>query len=214
MFRVLRAGDDLQAQREQIIQDLRQKIRFLSLDVTIVFDAQYREGESTRSHHNPLEIQFTGKGETADDQIIAELKRVKNPLLHTVVTSDKKLAWLARRRGAKTETVEEFIAWLNKRYKNKLNQKTPPPAQITPLPKKPKESSEDKIPSQSSSAEECFDFYLKQFEKEVQESLPPKKTKPAEPKKRKKKLEQNAPDGLTDMERWLKAFHRSLANDD
>ncbi len=48
----------------------------------------------------------------------------------------------------------------------------------------------------------------------MQESLPPKKTKPAEPKKRKKKLEQNAPDGLTDMERWLKAFHRSLANDD
>ena len=120
LFRVLKSGDNLKSKREEITKNLETKIDILKLDCTLVFDSHYQEDDSTRSHYKSLEIVFTATGQTADEYILTELKQSKNPTQHTVITSDKILARLCRMRLSKTESVEEFLCWLNKRYKNKI----------------------------------------------------------------------------------------------
>lgn len=226
LFRLLRASDeDLQIQRELVIQELNTKIQFLELDVTLVFDAQYQYGESTRTHLNYLEILFTASGETADDFIINELKASRTPLQETVVTSDKKLAWRARRKLARTESVEEFFEWINRRYKNKKKQKkrekaegssttlmAPKPIIKPPVPTKP---------SAKDSVEECFGFYLDEFEKNFEEVVKSKPISGAseveiKPKIHKKlrKPKENVEKGISDHERWQKVFEERLSNPD
>lgn len=233
LFRVAGAGDDLQKQRQDIIQDLETKINLLELDVTLVFDAQYEQSESSRAHVKRLEICFTAVGETADDFILQALKAERRPTLHTVVTSDNKLAWLARRCHAKTESVEEFISWLNRRYKNKLTEnkketKSKKITTVTPLlitKAKPKPTpNPDKLPDTRSSPEECLDFYLTQFEKEyhtqVEQQTARKEMKkvaanPARAKKRKPPPKPKSDhDFLSEEERWKQAFQRSLEQDE
>lgn len=223
MFRTLLAGEDLQAQRWRIIQELNEKIQLLKLDVTLVFDAHYQYGEATRSHFNHLEIQFTAQGETADDLILDELKQDPYPQQQTVVTSDKKLAWLARRRSAKTETVEDFLTWLNKRYKNKLRQQKTLVKRTVEVPikkeipePKPKKSAP---PGKNASPEECFDYYLSLFEDNFSQmaALNPPENKPVKTKARAKKVKKMIKEqepGLSDEERWLMAFERNVEEDE
>lgn len=174
MFRILRAGDDLQSQREKIIHDLHEKIQLLDLDVTLVFDAQYQYGDETRSHLHPLEICFTREGETADDYIIGALKAAPNHRQETVITSDNKLAWRARRHLAKTESIEEFMSWLNKRYRNKvaqMKQKRPaskPSTQRIIPSRTPSKSSAP--PKPGPTLNESFEYYLYEFEKKLRKS--------------------------------------------
>ncbi len=168
----------LQSQREQIIQDLSTKVQLLNLDITLVFDAMYQYGSATRSHYKQLEIVFTAQGETADEYILAELMSAPNPRNETVVTSDKRLAWHARRRAAKSESVEEFRARINQTYKNRQRHSSPglpaakaktpstvsarPPSPIPLVPREPKATD---------SAAACFDYYLATFQKSLEMSL-------------------------------------------
>ncbi len=208
LFRILRAGDDLTKQRETIIEDLSHKIALLGIDATLVFDSQYQLGESTRSHLRNLEILYTDYQQTADDLILKELKREPNPQQHTVVTSDKKLAWYARRKSAKTETVEEFFAWLNKAYKNKLRHQKQAKESPKEIPKKKETPVKPAQPSTQASANECFDFYLQQFEKEAEALTPPTSPSPPEkePKRRSKIPKKAKDDAQSLMDHWLKAF--------
>lgn len=214
MFRVLRAGDDLQMQRESIIRDLSRKIILTGLDVTIVFDAQYQSGESSRSNLQHLEIHFTSRGETADEYILQQLKHEKKPLQQTIVTSDKKLAWLARRQGSKTETVEDFLRQLNNRYRNKQKRPAAPISNVLLKPKKAITA-----PPEKSSPEESFDYYLAHFEdsfKKIIESQPANQNKEVisrkKPRATHKAIKQD--DGLSIVERWIKAFERNLENEE
>jgi len=99
---------------------------------------------------------FSGEGETADDLIIKVIKN--SPKQYTVVTCDNKLAWRARRVGAKTESIEVFF----KRFNRKKNLKT----LKQPLEKKAK-APPKKItkPTKNASVQQCFDYYLYLFEK-------------------------------------------------
>lgn len=210
MFRLLQIGEDLTAQRNQLIEDLSKKIRFLELDVTIVFDAQYQYGESTRSFFENVEILFTSQGETADEFIVEEIKEESNPHQVTVVTSDKKLAWFARRCSARTESVEEFVSWLNKRFKNKLRHQKNHKAEIqSPLVKE--KTQVKKAPLPSAKPEECYDYYLLQFQERLQkigfEKTPKLKLRPLEQEnelKRKSKVQKDKT--VSEMDRWLKLF--------
>jgi Predicted RNA-binding protein containing a PIN domain len=217
LFRILRAGDDLRTQREQITTDIEVKTAALDVDATLVFDSHYQEDDSTRSHLRNLEIVFSALGETADEYILQEIKESQNPSHHTVVTSDKKLAHLCRLRLAKTESVEEFLSSINKRYKNKLSQrKKPEPQTLAPPPPKIAPKPAHFIPKADDSAESCFDFYLNSFEdsvKLIESQTPPKP--PPKPKKisakQSKKIKSNESASkedshLSDMERWQNAF--------
>lgn len=220
MFRVLHAGEDLQVQRQKLIDDLYTKIHFLGLNVTLVFDSQYYHGESSRTYKEPLVILFTALGETADDLILDAIKKADHPEQNTVVTSDKKLAWLVRRRAAKTETVEEFITWLNKRFQNKrrhLKEKSKKSAEKNISSKKIVKQKEAKSPLPQASPESCIDFYLDTFEKGYQELKA--KEKPKESPKTSVKKKRSIPKhkgeiGESDMQRWQKIFESKLEKEE
>lgn len=211
MFRTSGDRDDLASRRQELIEDLSTKIQLLGLSVTLVFDSQYQIGDSERTHFQDLEIIFTDHGETADERIVEEIKSEKYPASKiTVVTSDKKLAWFARRSSAATIPAEVFIIWLNKRCSNLLRKrkegivkKKPLPVVVTP--KKNIEIGSD-------------DFYLKEFESRLSkieaEKPPPKLVKKS--KQKRKKIEtppdDDASKSLLDMERWLHIFERNLGN--
>jgi uncharacterized protein len=213
LFRILRAGDEVRKQREEITFELEKKIALLELDATLVFDSHYQEGESEKSHYKSLEIIFTAKDETADDFILHELKHSKTPSLHTVVTSDKKLASLCRLRLAETQSVEEFLTWIDKRYKNKLRQNRQQAKPTLPIAV-PKETKKPE-PVPKDSAEGCFDFYLETFSKtyESLEQPPPPKQESPKPKKTIKKPPIKEKDHLSDHDRWLKAFEERIEQD-
>lgn len=227
LFRLLHAGDDLRSQRQELIQDLQLKVNLLQLEVTLVFDSHYQPDEGSRSHLGALEIVFTPLGETADEYILQELKELRSPSDYTVVTSDKKLAWLCRRRLAKTESIDDFITWLNKRYKNRLSPPKIKPApreslavvaRVVPPPPAPKA---EEPPKKQASAEDCFGYYLETFEKQVEE-VAEKRVKKVElrsagrSKKPKPKAIPLDPTEayLSDLERWQRAFDKSDHKED
>lgn len=216
MFSILRAGNDLQKQREFIIQSLHRKIQLVKINATIVFDAHYQSNDGSRSHRHPIEILFTQQGQTADEYILHKLKQESHPRQQTVVTSDKKLAWQARRLGAQTERVEDFISWLNKRcinkQKNKKTEKAPAPEQ--------KKRVKDLQENPGTAVETPFEYYLEQFEsrfQEISQPLPLKESSSSQQNKRRQIKKKKAPkenDGLSPWERWQKAFERNPDEDE
>jgi predicted RNA-binding protein with PIN domain len=221
LFRFLKAGEAMQKQREDITLDIERMLGVLNIDATLVFDSHYQEDENTRSHFKSLEIIFTSKGETADEYILQELKESHSPANHTVVTSDKKLAHLCQLRLGKTLSVDEFLNWIRKRYKNKLKRlQNPKPLEtLRPLPITPKKEELPALLSSTTAAAGCFDYYLDTFEKEVQklekEAPPPPKpaTPPKKIKVKKRQLSKEEMD-LSSYERWKKNFENPAKDPD
>lgn len=218
LFRVLRAGDNLAEQRRQIIEDLCHKVKILQLDVTLVFDSQYQPGDSERFYYNNLEIQYTSEGETADDFILSALKRSAHPEAQTVVTSDKRLAWRSRRRLAKTEPIEEFIGWLNKRFKNRLRQSKIEKESPQEKAKETAPKILKRVPTSKATVEDCFDFYLESFEKEYERDKPKQPAAPLKTKRTPKKSrlskdqspEESQEKHLSETDRWLSIFSKKV----
>lgn len=187
-FRTTRGeeGDNFTREREKIILSLADQIQLAKLSAILVFDSAWHEGPAERKIKNQLEIYYTDLGESADDWIIAEVKRAENPAQLTVVTSDKKLAWRARVKGAQTLPVEEFLLLLRRLVKKK----TAPPKELPPSTK-----IEIKKPPTLN------ERYEKAFSREV-EPEPSKEKRKEGLKKKEKKTEPS----ISDYERWLKAF--------
>lgn len=222
LFRIRYNGEDLHKERQSIIQEFTRIIGLLEIDATIVFDAAYQLGDSTRSHIHNVEIVYTSEGESADDYIVQEIRTSPTPRQETVVTSDKTLAWRSRRKGAKTETIEEFTSWLHQRYKNKLKQKKKEKVvqkQDLKLaqPIARKASPTETKPSKKATIEECLDYYQNIFEAEYEKVKEPEKPKPKELNSikptykktvRPKKSEEESQ--LDEMNRWLTIFEKKL----
>lgn len=226
LFRLLH-GEHLQSEREALIYDLNRKISLVKIDLSIVFDSAFQIGGRTKTHYNEIEILFTAEGETADEYIVDEIKNSPNPQQETVVTSDKKLAWRVRNRSAHTESVEDFMLWLNRAYKNKVRQlkKEKQSPQPPPLPHSlPKPASRSLVPSKDAPLESYAEYYNQIFESEWQEILKeeerhaqasvsssPQKQAPRKPKKPSDPFatpptpEEKA---ATEMERWFKIFEK------
>lgn len=223
LFRLSGSRNDFAKQRQALIDELNHKVGLLGLNVTIVFDAQHQPESGSRSHYKKLKVIFSEPNETADDRILEEIKIEQKPHLHTVVTSDKKLAWFARRCLAKTESVEQFIEWLDKRYANRIRQNREAPQQVA-SPKKaivPKKVVQAKPPPESTlPAEKCTDYYLEQFQKnfeeiEKQTIKKPKKETQKKPttKSRKKPPRHDEDKPLSDIARWEEIFERRLESE-
>lgn len=227
LFRLVHDEKDLQSQRESFIHDLNKKISLLNLNVSIVFDAAFRIGERSRSHYNALEILYSAEGETADNYILDELKNISHPRQVTVVTSDKNLARLARCQSVHTESVEEFIQWLNRVYKNKLRlvkkgTQAPASPEAPPIAKKDV-APRSRTPPKDAPLEAYADYYAQVFEsqwqgileeeKQQQNAPSPQKRAPRRPRPPKDPFaEPQTPEerAATEMERWLKAFEKRL----
>lgn len=211
MYRMMRSGDDFKHSRESLIRSLSDKIEIIEIPATVVFDAQYREGDSTRSHLMSLEICFTDKGETADDHIIKRLKAARNPREETVVTSDGKLAWRARRCLAHTMTVEAFVKFVDHKYRKAHE----PKERSKRLPSLEKSAPTIK---RLTEAEEESAFYLAQFEAragEEPQDLPsiPSVLKKSKAKRKKQKPPKSNEPALSEYERWLKIFEARQPED-
>lgn len=199
MFKKLEASEELAKYRTELIEEIERMVAETEMDVTIVFDSYYHPGESTRHHFHSVEIIFTDEKEIADDKILKLIKASANPQHSTVVTSDKKLAWYARRKTAHTLTVDEFLDLLTRRYKNKITEKKKPNISgHKDLPKK-----EPLIKPHVPTLEE---YYLHSFEKrleKIEEKKPKKKKKqPLETETKAAELKKRE----TDMERWQRLF--------
>lgn len=223
LFRFIHAGEDLKTQREQLIKELQLKVNLLKLDATLVFDSHFHPEKGSRTHLGSLGLVYTDLGETADEFILQELKECPNPALHTVVTSDKKLAWLCRRRLGKTISAEEFTSSINKRYRNRLRQMKEaarPTLKTLSVPAQPAKKveppPENEIPPPKTSPEGCFEYYLETFEEESKKIESQKPARPVKPPKKqknkpfsKKKFQENAQERfLSDTQRWHTLFER------
>lgn len=213
IFRTLVAGESLQHRRDRLIADLSDKIELIKISTILVFDSQYQKNEATRRHYKSMEIYYTDEQETADDYIIKSLKqRPKNSQV-TVVTSDLHLAWRARREGALTMSAEEFLSWLQRRYRNKVQQVreslevTAP--QKTNLPVLlPEIKKNEKIITVKVQSE--IDFYMEQFggvDNEDHNTQTPKKGKS---RKSLHQEEESTPPKKyeSDFDRWLREFEK------
>lgn len=164
----------LRQQREALVEHVNEWVGASGWDVTLIFDAVTQYGDARRSQHDCLGIVFTGEGISADEHIVDELERLARPSDITVVTSDKHLAWHARNRGAKTESINGFMQRLRKRAR-----KTEWKRIQRPLPTPPTQCKEEELqspppprkpilkPNASTSATECYDYYLHTFEERL-----------------------------------------------
>ncbi len=121
LFRISVKKTSLQQQRDQLIREFSSATSNIKISITLVFDSKYQTGIWSREHINDLEIIFSSEGQTADEFIIEELQRVKNPRQHTVATSDNPLARQARHLGARSISAEDFMDLLDHRINKKNN---------------------------------------------------------------------------------------------
>jgi len=208
IFRLGLTPASLQGKREKLIETINQKASALQLSCTIVFDAAFSPGESTRSHIHHLEIIFSSQGQTADEWIIEDLKHKKSPQKIILVTSDKQLAWYARQMNVASQTIEEFMETLEKRYKNVLKPKKKKAKDIaftTALP--PAEASHHISPIEKFS-EGSLEYYQKIFETKIKEQvqLPKNSSNSKKSKKKHPPKIQEARDEASEMQRWLRLF--------
>ncbi|MCE5315785.1 MAG: NYN domain-containing protein [Parachlamydia sp.] len=169
LFRLFKTDEELQERRDRFLEALQEKAALINLQVTVVFDSQYHPGEGTHTHFGTLDIIFTDAEITADECILNLIKSDTRKKI--VVTSDKSLAIRARHLEAKTETAEEFLGWLNKRYHNRFKRqkkeaKPKPKTVAAPPVEKP---AKRKKPSPKATLAECFDYYLEVFENKLEE---------------------------------------------
>lgn len=200
LFRTVRAADDgdLRTQREKVIVELAAKINIAALDATLVFDSQFKAGPGEILCLESLDIHFTDEGVTADDYIIDSLRRAEHPRSITVVTSDGRLAWRARRKMAQSMPVEEFLALLNRIYRKKKRLEAEPipkvVVEVAPVKKK-RLTADEKYAA-------IFEEKLKAAEPMARIPLPEGSDRP-----QKKHVRIDKPD---DMERWLREFEKRL----
>ncbi len=198
IFRTLSPIKNLSDSRQITLSELSQKVTVLGLDATIVFDAQYTPEESSRGHFGSLEVHFTSFGETADHWLIQTIEESSEPSQMTIITSDRQLGVIASRMGTHVVKVEVFLAWLEKRCRNKLHkdQKKTLKKQVIIPPTKIKKPS---TPPPEAAIEEWFEHYHEVFSKDL---LPPETLPEEKPidlneyyeRKFKERLEKNEPD--------------------
>lgn len=185
LFRTSWEEEELKIKRDKIVHGLAPKVQKAGIDLLLVFDSQHQVGPGELCVISGLQVYFTDYGETADEYILAQLRKAANPRECTVVTSDTHLAIRARRKGAYSQTIHEFMLLLNRLYKKKnkmsLGKAPLPPHKIK------------KIPTQE-------EYYQKIFEKNyIELDLKSNKETPRREKESKP---------LSDYERWLKAFEK------
>jgi hypothetical protein len=77
--------------------------------VTVVFDRGLPGGRSEALSGGRVEVIFAPTGGSADGVLIGRIRRARNPRGLTVVTSDRAVIAVARRRGARVVPAEVFI---------------------------------------------------------------------------------------------------------
>ncbi|NGX39171.1 MAG: hypothetical protein KR126chlam1_00493 [Chlamydiae bacterium] len=106
----------LKKRREALIEFLGDELRGIKGTLSIIFDSseQIRDFPQVALSKN-LEVIYAPKGRTADEYIIEMVEVSKNPKVLTVVSSDNGLSGQCRHLGAQTQSIEEFLAFAEKK---------------------------------------------------------------------------------------------------
>lgn len=120
LFRITKSYEAMKANQKQILSAINTWVIQLNLNVTIVFDGRQKDPpEAIRGHLDQLEVIYTPEHQTADDYILHELDLSSNLNEETVVSSDRELTGKAKQKGARTQSVDEFLSGLVKKRKKK-----------------------------------------------------------------------------------------------
>ena len=124
LFRICQTDGALEKRRNRLIDLLNQEVGFLKGRCSLVFDSvkQIRECPECAFLAN-LEVVYTPKGLTADQYIIELVEHSPSPKMLTIVTSDSGLARQCRHLGAYLMTIEDFIALIIKKSRQKKVEK-------------------------------------------------------------------------------------------
>lgn len=171
LFRFTSSDRELKALRNELINEIAEKVELLSLDAVIIFDGTKHVDDLEKKHYRFIEIIFTAHGETADEYIVSELeveRKIKEKV--TVVTSDRALAQKCKNLEANTITVEQFLSWLNQRTKQvqKKKKRSDSPLDALSEPTRPKPA-----PTPPAIKIQLEDDYLSAFENELKEAGQP-----------------------------------------
>jgi len=195
LFRLRGKRNNLDSLRRDFIQEMDQKAELLKLDMTIVFDGHFSEGAKTRTHYRNLEIIYSPHGESADELILAELASSLDVRHEVIVTSDRDLAYRAKKLHAKTERAEDFYRTLQERYQKRSKKKV--------AQKGVKKASSPPVATEGKEDPETVEHYQKIFEERLKEEE--KKEKPRSKKKKSRGAEE-----VDDYKRWLEIFERKV----
>ncbi|HEX2582656.1 MAG TPA: NYN domain-containing protein [Chlamydiales bacterium] len=126
LFSWIEGKESIEKKRIRLIAWIQQTFRRMRLQGIIVFDGSHsRDEESGLAYPSPMELAFTPKGQSADENILERVEALKNRKSATVVTNDLGLKRQAGAFGAKTMSNDEFLDWLLKRAaKRKRKQAT------------------------------------------------------------------------------------------
>ena len=122
LFRIegLKKGS-LEKKREHFIDILDQELACFKSTVFIVFDsAQQMSHFAQCAHREHLDILYAPKGQSADEYILELVEISRSPKTLTVVTSDTGLARQCQHMGARTISIEDFIALIVKKVKKSI----------------------------------------------------------------------------------------------
>lgn len=97
----LKRQDQLAQARDQLLFELSEYSKYQTIQIIVVFDAQFVPGLTQIYDYHQIEVVFTQTGETADAYIEREVANWISPLNRvTVATSDMAEQWLIFQRGA------------------------------------------------------------------------------------------------------------------
>ncbi|HEX2580053.1 MAG TPA: NYN domain-containing protein [Rhabdochlamydiaceae bacterium] len=124
LFRITKNYRDMKQNERKLLAALNHSITLLRYQATVVFDGREKDPpEALRRNFDALALIYTPHHQTADDYILEALADAPDPSKETVVSSDYELLCKAKQRGARTQTIEEFLSKLvKKKHKKKAAQ--------------------------------------------------------------------------------------------
>ena len=106
----------MKEQERSLLEKLYQTMTQLNSPMTVVFDGREKDPpEALRRNLRSMNIVYTPTRQTADDYILEMLEHVKNPDFEIVISSDRELLRKAKQKGARTQTIEEFLKSISKK---------------------------------------------------------------------------------------------------
>lgn len=126
LFRRGTKGPSLEKKRQNLLEQFNDELISLRLNVSIVFDGSDSiRSYAQRGKFDSLEVVYTTDQQTADEYIIEVIQHAKHPATYIVVTADRGLERICSRLGAKTQSIEDFLAFVQKKQKKVEKTKTP-----------------------------------------------------------------------------------------
>ncbi|MBP7074941.1 MAG: NYN domain-containing protein [Rhabdochlamydiaceae bacterium] len=109
-FRLTKNYKSMKEQEKSLLEKLYQTMTQLDSPMTVVFDGREKDPpEALRRNLKSMNIVYTPVNQTADDYILEMLEHTKNPAQEMVISSDRDLLRRSKQKGARTQTIEEFI---------------------------------------------------------------------------------------------------------